>query len=286
MYRKQSQFVPSESEKPTIRIFNSIFIFILFALSLSGCQQIAGVEERKDFKTFYEKYKLDGCFVLYDPQQEQTYLYHPVLMNKPFTPASTFKICNSLIGLETKVIADENFVIPWDSVQRSVPAWNMDQDMKTAFRNSTVWYYQELARRVGERRMYAWINHCGYGNADTTGGIDQFWLTGGLRITPLQQISFLQLLHDNKLPFSQSSMDIVKEMMIVHDTSGYVLRAKTGWGFQDGSQIGWYVGYLEKEGKVYYFSNLIMTKEEDNPQFALARKEIVFEIFDKLKLTP
>jgi beta-lactamase class D len=224
--------------------------------------------------------------VLYEPQQEQTFLYHPELMNRAFTPASTFKICNSLIGLETKVIPDQNFVIPWDNVQRSVPAWNMDQDMKTAFRNSTVWYYQELARRVGARRMQAWINHCGYGNADTTGGIDQFWLTGGLRITPLQQISFLQLLHDNQLPFSQHNMGIVKEMMIVRDTSGYVLRAKTGWGFQDGSQIGWYVGYLEKESKVYYFSNLIMTNDSENPDFAIARTEIVYDVLDKLKIMP
>ncbi|MFZ4464306.1 MAG: class D beta-lactamase [Bacteroidales bacterium] len=268
------------------RIYKQILIILALTLTFAACQQIAGLEDRKDFKTYYEKYKVDGCFVLYEPQQEQTFLYHPELMNRAFTPASTFKICNSLIGLETKVIPDQNFVIPWDSVQRAVPAWNMDQDMKTAFRNSTVWYYQELARRVGGRRMHAWINHCGYGNADTTGGIDQFWLTGGLRITPLQQISFLQLFHDNQLPFSQRNMDIVKEMMIVRDTSGYVLRAKTGWGFQDGSQIGWYVGYLEKDSKVYYFSNLIMTNDSENPDFAKARIEIVYDVLDKLKIMP
>lgn len=150
--------------------------------------------------------------MLYDPQTDKYVFYNPNQFEQTFSPASTYKICNSLIGLETGVIKDENFVIPWDSVTRQNPNWNSDHDLKTAFKNSTVWYYQELARRVGRQQMKYWLDKANYGNADTSGGIDKFWLTGGLRISPKQQIDFLKRLHDNKLPFSQRSVDIVKKL--------------------------------------------------------------------------
>jgi len=76
-------------------------------------------------------------------------------------------------------------------VKRKVPAWNQDQDMKSAIGNSTVWFYQELARRIGQERMQHYLELARYGNRDMSGGIDQFWLEGGLTITPKEQIAFL-----------------------------------------------------------------------------------------------
>ncbi|MCW8804544.1 MAG: class D beta-lactamase, partial [Ignavibacteriaceae bacterium] len=216
--------------------------------------------------------------------EDKFIFYNQSQFKQSFTPASTFKICNSLIGLETGVIKDENFVIPWDSVIRRVPAWNGDQDLKTAFKNSTVWYYQDLARRIGGEQMKYWLDKANYGNADTSGGIDRFWLRGGLRITPEQQIDFLKRLHNKQLPFSQKTIDIVKNIMIAEETSGYVVSAKTGWGEQDNKEIGWYVGYLEKDDDVYYFANCIQTIDTENKDFARARIELVYLILDKLKL--
>ena len=112
--------------------------------------------------------------------------------------------------------------------------------------------------------MKYWLDKANYGNADISGGIDKFWLSGGLRISTEQQIDFLKRLHDNTLPFSQKPMDIVKNIMIAKDTLGYVVRAKTGWGKQDNKDIGWYVGYVEKENKVYYFANCIQTTDSEN----------------------
>ena len=219
----------------------TIIFLVLTLLVLTACKKNQTYEIRDDLKKFYDQYKVYGSFVLCDQSNDKYIFYNQSQFKQPFTPASTFKICNSLIGLETGVIKDENFIIPWDSVTRRVPAWNQDQDLKTAFKNSTVWYYQELARRVGGEKMKYWLDKANYGNADTSGGIDKFWLTGGLRITPEQQIDFLKRLHDNTLPFSQRSMDIVKSIMTAKDTLGYVVRAKTGWGEQDNKEIGWYV---------------------------------------------
>jgi beta-lactamase class D len=262
----------------------SILFLILIAFGLSTCNQQQTTETRNDFKKFYEQYKVDGSFVLYDQSNYKYIFYNQSQFKQPFTPASTFKICNSLIGLETGVIQDENFVIPWDSVIRRIPAWNKDQDLKTAFKTSTVWYYQELARRVGGEKMKYWLDKTNYGNADTSGGIDKFWLSGRLRLSPEQQIDFLRRLYDNKLPFSQRSLDIVKSIMIAKDTLGYVMRAKTGWGEQDNKEIGWYVGYVEKGDTVYYFANCIQTAETENKNFAKARIDIVYQILAELKI--
>lgn len=263
----------------------TLLLVVLVVFGLTSCKQKQTIEVRDDFKKYYDQFKVSGSFVLYDPQTDKYIFYKQDQFKLPFTPASTFKICNSLIGLETGVIKDENFVIPWDKVVRQNAKWNYDQDLKTAFKNSTVWYYQELARRVGGQQMKYWLDKTDYGNADTSGGIDKFWLIGGLRISPEQQIDFLKRLHDNKLPFSQRSMDIVKNIMISKDTLGYVVRAKTGWAGNDTQDFGWYVGYLETNGRVYYFANCIQTTDFNNKDFDRARTDIVYTILDEVKLT-
>lgn len=263
----------------------TILLLTIAVFALTACKQKQATEIRADFKKYYDQFNVGGSFVLYDPQVDTYIFYNQDQYEQSFSPASTYKICNSLIGLETGVIKDENFVIPWDSVNRQNPNWNRDHNLKTAFKNSAVWYYQELARRVGGKQMKYWLDKANYGNADTSGGIDQFWLTGGLRISPKQQIDFLRRLHDNKLPFSKRSIDIVKNIMIVKNTLYYVVRAKTGWGGQDKKDIGWYVGYIEKKDKVYYFANCIQSTKFNNKDFANARIEIVYRILDDLKLT-
>lgn len=267
----------------------SILILTLLVSGLTGCKHKQAAEIRNGFKEYYDQFNVEGSFVLYAPQEDKYFFYNEDQYEKIFSPASTFKICNSLIGLETGVIKDEHFVIQWDSVARN-PVWDKDHDLKTAFANSTVWYYQELARRVGGEKIKYWLDKVNYGNADTSGGIDQFWLTGGLRISPKQQINFLKRLHDNQLPFSKRSVDIVKNIMITKDTLDYVIRGKTGWGGHGNKDVGWYVGYIETKDKVYYFTNCVQIESEElndvNRAIAFdnARTEIVYKILDELKL--
>lgn len=262
----------------------TLFLLILAVCWLTACKQKHVIEIREDFKKFYNQFGVEGSFVLYDQQLDKYTFYNQDQFKQSFSPASTFKIFNSLVGLETGVIRDENFVIPWDSVIRYYPTWNSDHDLKTAFKNSTVWYYQELARRVGGQKMKYWLDKANYGNADTSGGIDGFWLTGGLRISPEQQIDFLKRLHDNQLPFSSSSVQIIKNIMIAKDTLDYVIRAKTGWADENKIMVGWYVGYIEKNDNTYYFANCIQTSNLEHPDFAKARIDITYFILNELNL--
>jgi beta-lactamase class D len=251
--------------------------------TVAAAQQ-STVEVRDDFKRLFAQYHVQGSFTLYDLKSNKWILCNQEQWKKPFIPASTFKICNSLIGLETGVIANEHFVIKWDGVVRSRSEWNKDHDLKTAFKNSTVWYYQELARRVGGVQMKKWLDLAGYGNADTSGGIDMFWLSGGLRITPEQQVLFLKQLYEDKLPFSKRTMNIVKQIMVAKDTVTYTLRAKTGWGNQENKDIGWYVGYVRTKSNAYFFASCIQCTDTKNPDFSRARTEIPLTILKELSL--
>ena len=278
---------PQISEARCVSCNNNKFmrqsIILAFSiLLLTSGKQKQSIELRVDFKKYYDQFDVEGSFVLYDQNKDKFTFYNQEQFKDKFSPASTFKICNSLIGIETGVIKDEDFVLPWDSTTYWNPKWNKDQSLKLAFKNSTVWYYQELARRVGGERMNLWLKKAQYGNADTSGGIDLFWLKGGLRVTPEQQIDFLRRLHDNKLPFSKRTVEIVKTIMIAKDTLDYVVRAKTGWADEEKRIVGWYVGYVEKDGNVYYFSNCIQSTDMEHKDFAKARVDITYNILSEL----
>ena len=226
-----------------------------------------------------------GAVVIYDRNADHYTEYHPKECERRLSPASTFKIPNSLIGLESGVIRDEHYVIPWDSVNRDFPAWNRDHDLASAIANSVVWYYQELARRVGENRMLAYIQEINYGNNDVSGGIDRFWLGSTLKISAREQVAFLRRLHDETLPFSRRSMEIVKKILILERTDSTVLRGKTGFADQpDGTVVGWFVGYVEKRDKVYYFAcNFTSDNAERDGNTIFARKkDMAIEVLRKL----
>ncbi len=239
------------------------------------------IDLRRQFKDF------QGAFVLFDQQKRQYCRYNPVQCAERFSPASTFKIPNSLVGLETGVIRDQHFVISWDSVKRPIPDWNRDHDLESAIRVSAVWYYQELARRVGYERMMHWIDTLGYGNCDISGGIDRFWLGSSLLISANEQVEFLRRLQRDDLPFSQRSMQIVKEILVLEETESYVLRGKTGFSVNnEGLAAGWFVGYIERRGNISFFAAIIVSRDADRDADRIFqnRKEIALSILRELRL--
>ena len=164
-------------------------------------------------------------------------------------PASTFKIPNSLIALETGVVADpDKDVFKWDGVTRSIEAWNKDHTLRSAIAASAVPVYQEIARRIGAERMQKYLDLLDYGNRDIGGGIDQFWLTGNLRIDPMQQVDFVDRLRRGVLPVSKRSQELVRDILPVTKVGDATIRAKSGLlGRRAGKpSLGWMVGWTEK----------------------------------------
>jgi len=260
----------------------TLLVAILVSFSPSWGQTT--IQERADWKTYYDRAGVRGCFVLYDLRADRVQVYNPSRTDSAFLPASTFKIFNSLVALETGAVKDENDTIRWDGVHRWVANWNADQNMRSAIRYSTVWFYQELARRIGEKRMREYITLSHYGNEDISGGIDVFWLDGGLRISAREQITFLRKLYDNDLPFSLRTMETVKEIMVLEETGEYIFRGKTGWAARPEREIGWFVGYLERGEDVYFFANNIDISDVAEEADVRARIGITREILQSLGL--
>ncbi len=135
---------------------------------------------------------------------------------------------------------------------------------------SAVWFYQELARRVGAERMQAFLDTVGYGNRTMGGPIDMFWLDGGIRITPRQQVEFLVRLFKNDLPFSPRTMALVRKIMVQEKTGAYTLSAKTGWSDAEIPGVGWYVGYVERENGVFFFATELQIRKPDDVKARVA----------------
>ncbi|HYY58514.1 MAG TPA: penicillin-binding transpeptidase domain-containing protein [Pyrinomonadaceae bacterium] len=243
---------------------NLIRLFLVVTL-LTGCtgagRSRSVAEQQQDLSPYFKD--TEGCFVLYDLKRDRYTRYNEARCRVRFNPKSTFKIPNSLIGLETGVIRDADFVIAWDK-QKYPPDgwdtepfihWKQDHTLRTAFQNSVVWYYRELAKRVGAERMKQQVAAFDYGDHNVSGPIDYFWLNNTLKISADEQVEFLKKLYTYRLPVSKRSIDIVKEIMVREQTDGYRLSGKTGGGaLESGTFIGWFVGYVERGGDTYFFA--------------------------------
>jgi len=202
---------------------------------------------------YFTENKVNGCFALMDNGTGKFTIYNLArYRDSSYLPASTFKIVNSLIGLQTGVISSDSMVIKWDSVKRR-PEWDKDLTMYDAFRVSAVPYYQEVARRIGKDTMQHWLDSMSYGSKKITGRIDSFWLDNSLKITPDEQLGLVKRLYFHQLPFFPFYQDKVIHAMLFENNSNYALSYKTGWGQYDGKQLGWVLGWIEENKHPYFF---------------------------------
>jgi len=174
-----------------------------------------------------------------------------------YIPASTFKIANALIALETGVINDEFQIFKWDGRPRAMKQWEQDLTLREAIQLSALPVFQEIARQIGEKRMQKYVKDFYYGNANIEGGIDTFWLSGQLRISAFEQIQFLESLYLNRLSASKENQLIVKGALVSEATAEYVMYSKTGFsgfGTKEKPGIGWFVGWVIKGTEVYFFA--------------------------------
>jgi beta-lactamase class D len=189
-------------------------------------------------------------------------------------PMSTFKIPHALAGLDSGILAGADTVFRDDGAPVNFTTWRGDQSLKSAMRNSVVWYFQRLAEQLGAAREREYLKKLDYGNADPSSGLTTFWLGGSLAISPEEQLRFLQRLYANDLPVSAHAMQVVREILIqpsgvITNASGehafaapwpkdLVLSAKTGSGsFGDGRDVRWIVGHVRRASRSWMFVSCV-----------------------------
>jgi len=267
----------------------SCVVLLLTAVAVGGPEAVVTqvpVKEVPSARQAIDATGFAGSVLVYDIVSNSYQAGHAERVNRRLIPASTFKILNSLIALETGVVTDGSTVIKWDGVVRDRTELNRDRDLQTAFRLSAVPHFQELARRIGAERMQRFVDAVGYGNRDITGGIDLFWLTGGLRVSPREQVEFLSRLYRGDLPFSAGTMATVRDMMVADQTEEHVIRAKTGWAVMPPSEnVGWWVGWVERRGRVHVFAT-VLEATAPNQTFGPARQGVTRSVLGQLGVLP
>lgn len=261
---------------------------LLLLISFTACSP-NNVKKDNSLKKYFEENKAEGCFALMDNGTGQFTVYNlPRYRDSSYLPASTFKIINSLIGLQTGKIVNDSMVIKWDGIKRRVDAWNKDLTMYEAFRVSSVPYYQEVARRIGKDTMQFWLDSLGYGAKSDTEKvviktkIDSFWLDNSITITPDQELGVVKKLYFDQLPFFRSYQETVKRAMLFENNANYRLGYKTGWGqTSDQHQLGWITGWIEENNHPYFF---VLNIESPDPDFDMpaVRMKMLKDILGQL----
>lgn len=239
---------------------------------------------------YFDSTEVSGSTTIYDYQQDKWIYTDSSDAKKATLPASTFKIINSLIALEYGAVKNEKEMLKWDGKVRGfqgqpVDVWNRDTNLKEAYKNSTVWFYVEIAKRIGREKYKSILNSCDYGNGSLAEKGTDFWNYGDFAVTPRNQIDFLIRLYKEKLPFSEKIIKTVKRIMISEDTSDYRIRSKSGWTQKNGQDIGWWIGYIEKQGEIYFFATRLLKDEtKELPQFGNMREEITRKILTEIEI--
>ncbi|MBU2708420.1 class D beta-lactamase [Zooshikella marina] len=221
--------------------------------------------EDAKLSSIFNKYKINGTLVISSANGKTTYIHNKKRANKAFLPASTFKIPNTLIGLQEGAIKANNHLFKWDGEDKGWKIWNQNHTLKSALQNSCIWCYQEVAQDIGRLKYQQHLYKMSYGN-QKLGDLTTFWLNGDLRITAYQEVEFLKKLYAEALPYKKEYQRKTKDIMIVENTPTYTLYGKTGWVMKEekGMDIGWFVGFVKTKAAVWFYAiNIDLIKSTD-----------------------
>ena len=239
-----------------------------------------------EFQSILDSAEVVGAILLYDFQEDAYYSNDFERAKEGKLPASTFKITNSIIGLETGVIESDTTMFKWDGEERGNENWERDLSLGDAFRFSCVPCYQEIARKIGSERMNDYLQKLDYGAMEVdSSNMDRFWLGGDSRISPMQQIDFLKRLFASKLPISERTTNILRKIMFIEETEKYSLYGKTGLSNAEHGYNGWFVGYVEQGTDTYFFATNIEPSDDfDFDVFVQKRMDITFAALKQMNM--
>lgn len=221
---------------------------------------IAGNISTVDLSAYFGGY--EGCFVLYDLEEDSWRIYDMDHATLRVSPDSTYKIYDALFGLEAGVITPDDSFLAWDGTIHPFEAWNTDQTLESAMQSSVNWYFHAMDERIGTASVNDYIQKIGYGNKNMNSEFPTYWMESSLKISPVEQVELLIKLHANSFGFSSENIRAVKDAICLSTSDAGTLYGKTGTGRVDEHDVnGWFVGYTETEGHTYFFATNISAGE-------------------------
>ena len=117
-----------------------------------------------EFQSLLDSTEVEGSILIYDHEGNILYSNNFERTTKGYLPASTFKIPNSIIALETGVVESDRTIFRWNGEPRGMEIWEQDLTFRDAFQYSCVPCYQEVARTIGTVRMRKYLDTLAYGD--------------------------------------------------------------------------------------------------------------------------
>lgn len=239
----------------------TILLLITFFFAMPALASEYSINQ--EIGELFRNARAEGTFVAFDVQASSYLVHNPARAKKRYVPASTFKIPNSIIGLYVHAVADVDEALPYGGKPQPFKMWERDMGLRDAIKISNVRIYQELARRIGLERMRQNVQKLDFGNNQIGSIVDSFWLEGPLEISAVEQTDFLAKLGQGKLSFPHKIQASVREIVKLEEGNDWTLYGKTGWS----KSIGWWVGWVEKNGNIYSFAlNIDMLDIKDAPK--------------------
>lgn len=263
----------------TIVFHISLLFFSCFSTENNEPQKL--VSEK--IQSILDAQHLNGVVLLFDKQNNTFYSNNFTEASKPELPASTFKIPNTIISLETGLLKDRNAIFKWNGEIREFPVWERDLTVQEAFQLSCVPCYQKLAKEIGVKRMKEYLEMLKFGKMNVNvENIQNFWLEGSSKITAFEQVNFLKRLYFGELSISDKTVQEMKTILVIKRNLDYVLSGKTGLIFsKDEKYKGWFVGYIEKGQQNIFFATKVYPKSQiSKNKFLLLRKEVTLSALE------
>ena len=257
-------------EKPTfIKRLKSMAAFVLTAVLLSGFAPFISAYAADgnyyqwdpssenvsyvDLSTYFGEY--EGSFVFYDLENDAWSIHDREHAALRTAPDSTYKIYDSLFGLEEGIITPENSFIAWNGESYPFETWNADQTLPSAMSSSVNWYFQAIDEKLGFADVYSYIQEIGYGNENMRGDFSTYWMESSLKISPIEQVELLTRLQNNSFGFAPENINAVKDAICLFSSDTGTFYGKTGTGRVDGRDVnGWFIGFVETADNTYFFA--------------------------------
>lgn len=233
-------------------LFLSIFLFCLASCTVNKAKI------NNDLKKYFDSSHVDGSFSFLNNQLGDITVYNMKLDTERLSTGTSFKILNTLIGVQTGKITNENMVIKTDS------STNKNLTLKEAFNNSSVSYFQSIARQIGKDTMKSWVDSISYGNKNISGAVDSFWLNNTLKISPDEQLGLMSKIYFEQLPFQKYAQQMVESLMLQEDNTLYKLSYTTGAGVDEkNNSFNWTLGWIEENRHVYFFVSFVKSPDKN-----------------------
>lgn len=261
-----------------------LITFFLFAYLFFSCSTIKHenlIIYGGTFDLILSQYKVKGTILIYDPQNK-TYnsnSFHRA--NTGYLPAGTFLIPQTIIAIETRSI---NTAISTTSIDKNPKTNYLNMTIKEAYQRSFDPYYQDVIRKIGQEKTIQFLERLKYPKMmvnDYT--YDNFWFYGPSKITPFEQIEFLENFFNNKMPIRKETYNKTLEIMLIKETNEYKLYGKESWTSYNNN--GWFVGFIVKNDKKYYFAtNTEPITPQASKDFSTTSKEATLEALRKMDI--